>query len=712
MPGALDPQQAGAVPAAAAPGAPGEPAASPQDKALAADWLKRIDAALNKPAVKAAHKEFAKNRKLLRGLDPSDGDKRRRANLHFANLAAMRPQVYAKDPEYSVQPAPGVPEERIEAVRRFGEAAEAVLGRVLVKDCALKKRAKRLLTSAYTTAVGWWKLAWQETRRTDALIANQLKDTQDNLARIEQLQAGLGDPQAGSDPDLQKAQLEQTLAGLQARAEVVVSRGLVLDFVLSEDILILDDSVRELGDYERASAIAHRVWMTRSEFKKRFGRDCAKGKSYAERPDGQLGGQTVGGTDRGQDLLCIWEVWEQESSRVFHVCEGEEGFCGEPSSPDWTGRRWYPFFLCTFNDVDGALYPPSDIELIEPLVAEYNENRDDLVHDRRECLPLNIARKGGSLTHDDLERIKNRQGGDLVLVEGIGGQPIGNDIWSGQLGKLDPLNYSTDPARADIEMIIGGGDAARGTVTKAKTATEAEILSQGLRGRSAERQDTMEDLLSEVGAYALQVCLRKLSPEEVARLAGPEAASVWPALSVDEVFELVTVDVRGGSTGKPDRLQEQDRWTKLLPVIKEAVQQVAELYGQGQVQLAQAVVALLRETLRRFDERIDIEQFLPQAPKEGGAPDPAAAMQQVMRLEQHVKQLTEELQKLREQQDKGVLQAAVQVATSAQPALAIHALGIAMETLNAADGGKTPVVAQEHPFPSTAPLHGAPPPIQ
>lgn len=688
-------------------GAPGDRVVSPQDKALASDWLKKIQAALGKKAVKDAHKAFARNRKLLRGIDPESGEKLR-ANLHFANLATMRPQVYAKDPEFSIKPKRSVSEARLEAVRNFCDAAEAVLTEELVERAKLKRRAKRLLTSAYTTAVGWWKLCWVEDRRTDPLVQNQLKDTQDNLARLQLLREGLDNPQARTDTDLQLAQLQQALAGLQQQAEVVVSRGLALDFVLSEDILVLDDSVRELQDYERAGAIAHRVWMTRAQYKARFGYDCAKGRGYAEQSGGELQAQAASSQDRGSELLCCWEVWDQDSNRVLHVCDGEEGFCCEPFTPDWTGQRWYPFFLLAFNETDGALYPLSDIELTEKLVAEYNESRNDFARDRKYSLPLNIIRKGGSLTDADVKRITNREGGDTIMVEGVGGQPISNDVWSGQLAQIRPENYDTSAARQDMEMLIGGGDAARGSVLKAKTATEAEILSQGLRGRSAERTDTMEDLLSEVGKYALQVCLRKLTPQEVARIAGEQAAASWPTLSTDEIFELVSVSVRGGSTGKPDRLQEQDRWTKLMPVIEKTAQQVAELRMKGQGQLAEALVQLLRETLRRFDERVDIEQFLPPAPKDG-QPDPAMAAQELAQLKGTLEELTNELQALREQHEKGLIQAAAQVATSAQPAIALVAFQQALQALGAAENaGETPPLPPDDPL--TAPQSA--PPIQ
>lgn len=635
--------------AASTPAGPRE--VSEQDKRLAADWLKKIDAAQQRPQVKEAFKRFERNRRLLRGFaepDSPSSTARIRSNLYFSQLATLRPQVYAKDPEFTVQPTKAVGEDKLLAARKFGETGEAVLTKMLVKDCDLKKRSKRLLTSAYTTAVGWWKLCWQEDKKTDPLIDNQIKDTQDNLNRLQSLRESLDD--AGqADTDLQLAKLRETLSGLQGQAEITVSRGLTLDFVLSEDVLVLDDSIREIGDYLRSSALAHGVWMSRDQYKARFGYDCKKGKSYSERP-GTSTPQSMEQQNAQSSLLRVWEIWDQQSNRVFHVCEGEEGFCCAPSTPDWTGKRWYPLFLALFNEVDGALYPLSDVELIEPLVTEYNQNRNDFVRDRKACLPVNIARKGGSLNDEDLKRIKDREGGDLIMVEGVGGQPIQNDIWSGQLGQINPANYDTAPARADIEQIVGGGDAARGSVLSAKTATEAEILAQGLRSRSAERQDTMEDLLTEVGSCALQMCLRKMTEAEVQRIAGAEA--VWPQLSYEEVFQQVTVSVRGGSTGKPDRLQEQDRWTKLLPVIEKTMERVAQLRAAGQDQLAQAVVSLCRETLRRFDERLDLDTYLPEKKEgEGEQPDPAQAQQMAQQAQMLIQELQGQVQRLQKALD-------------------------------------------------------------
>lgn len=666
---------------------------SAEDKAFSKEWLKRIGAALDRPEVKRAHKTFKRNRRLLAGRNPDSDDQETitqqvRTNLHFANMAAMLPQVYAKDPDFSCRPLPSVSPERMDAAKKFALTAEIMVSRVLVKDCKVKVKAKKMLRSAYATSIGWWKLTWQEQVQTDPIVVARLQDTQDNIERVRQLRDELEDPELRQEQELILAQLADAIKGLEVQQEIVISRGLVLDFIKAEDLIVLDPSVATITDYCDASALAQRIWMTRAKFKAAFGyvpekatRFSTMDASNAAQNRGLPWATTIAGpndsTNDDGSLLCVYEVWDQEANRVHYVCAGEEGFCKESQSPDWTGKRWYPFFGGAFNEIDGSFYPLSDIELTEKLVDDYNQTREDFVRDREDALPYNVVREGGNLTDADVKKLVNRKRGQTVTVKGIPGKPIRDDFEAVQQVQLNPQNYDTSAIRADIEQTLGGGDAARGTVMKAKTATEAEIVSQGLRGRSAERQDIMEDVLNEAGPYALEVMLRKMTLQEVQAIAGMDAS--WPQLSIDQIFNLVAIEVRGGSTGKPDRLQEQDRWTKLLPVIKEAVTTVAELREKGNEPLAQSVIELTRETLRRFDERLDIDEFLPKQSKD--PMDPENLQRENVQMKAQLEALLKQNAELKSAAEKDTYQVAAQIATSADPLQAGLAFGMALQAI-------------------------------
>ena len=66
----------------------------------------------------------------------------------------------------------------------------------------------------------------------------------------------------------------------------------------------------------------------------------------------------------------------------------------------------------------------------------------------------------------------------------------------------------------------------------------------------------------------------------------------------------------------PDTDAEKMRWTELMPLIMQNIQFVQQLRQMGVPDQLNPYVQLLQETFKRFDERIDIGQFLPPMPEE------------------------------------------------------------------------------------------------
>lgn len=632
---------------AAAYTAEDRPEPTEREKAHVRKLKRLVDAALrlNKERFALFEKWRAAYAGFLHGQKSGTEADQARSNMIYANIAALMPQVYAKNPDFSFAPSQAVAPRQYEVVKKFAATAEIVVTRQL-HDAGLKVNAKAQVRSAMTTSIGWWKVAFQEDRRTDPVILNQINDLQDNLERMRALSKQIRDDHGSSEESEAKAaELEAQIMALQQQPEITVGRGTVIDTLQSEDVIILDPTIKAFHEYVRSARIAHRIWLSEDAFYERFGYKPKKARRYrsANLEDSQ---------EPGKDDECfyqVFEIWDHTCNTVFTICEGEEGYCRAPFVPQHVGRRWYPFFALGFNPVDGRFYPLSDVELSLKLAREYNENRDDLDKHRKDSMPARLARKGGALTEEDATKIANRQSADIIFVSGIPGKPLSEDIAEFKNVQIDPAVYDTTPARSDMEQILGGGDAARGTVMKAKTATEAEIMAMGMRSRTEERQDTIEDMLADVARYTFEICLGELSPEEVQRIAGPEAE--WPELAKDDALSLVNVEIKAGTTGKPNKLQEQDRWIELLPIVKEAMMAVVELRNAGQVDIADGILELLRETFRRFDERLDIDKFIPPmagtAELEQMTPDQlkAALIQAhaiIQQLQQQLAQFTDE----------------------------------------------------------------------
>jgi hypothetical protein len=570
-------------------------------KALVKRWAKRIDEALKDSA--DLHREFEKRRKRVRGIKAASSAKtisnEERTNLVYATMAAILPNVYAKNPDISVAPSQSVDQSRYEVAKAFASTLGVAIERLFVKEAQLKRRAKAAVRSAMTTSLGWVKVMYQRDVRTDPLIQNRMNDVQDNLQRLEATAARVEEGQNAAEIEAERENLKNQLAALQSEVEKTVSEGIVIDNVLSEDMLVLDKTIRSFDGYRQSCALAQRVWFTKEKYETQFGyAPSAKARVYNDTKDD---GKSVNSKEDG--LYCAFEIWDKDSNTVFTLCMGEEDFCKDPAQPSKLGEHWYPFFPLAFNLVDGQFTPISDVELLEKLSDEYNETREQLKDARDDSAPVRIVRAGGNLTPDDVKIIQNRKSREIVVLQGAGGKPLSEDLeqWPGIT--TNPLLYDTSPIRNDLDVVSGSTDASRGSVLKAKTATEAEFLQQGLAGRTAERQDTIADWIGDMADYVAEILVQELSLQQVQRLAGMKAQ--WPELTKEDALDLVAIEIRAGSMGKPNKTQEQEQWTKVMPLIQEGLTRVVELRAQGMDDMADAAVELLRETLMRFDERID-----------------------------------------------------------------------------------------------------------
>ncbi len=618
---------------------------SDQDKSHARKWGKILDKALKQRKEENVEKRYKELREYVRGDVGDDGETGLvRTNIIHSNFAAILPQIYAKNPEIAVTPTEAAGN-TVQWVPEFCKTLQTVLGRKFVKEGRLKKRAKSAIRSAMTTASGWAKVSWQKDVRTDPLIENRINDTQDNLQRINYLISEIEEnDDSRCELEAKQAELNQQLMALQKQVEVSVVSGIVIDRPLTEDIFVIDETLYDFDQYDQSDAIAHRVWMTEEQYEETFGKDVPKTstKYGADKKESTSNSEE----DEKCTLVAVFEVWHKGSNTVYTLCAGADEWARDPYTPNTIGQRFYPFFALAFNPVDGEIEPISDAELLVELQDEYNTTRTNFAEHRKENLPVNVYRKSSDLSEDDIKAIANRKINEFIGIGGDPNKPISNDIGSFPTNPIDPSNYDVQPILRDAEMVLGAGDAAKGVVNKAKTATEAEIMAQGLQSRVAERQDCVEDWISEMAQYAAELCLQEMTLEEVQRIAGQGA--VWPQMDKKQIFDLVQIDIRAGSAGRPNKAKEREQWTQMLPQIQQSVTQIMQLRESGQNDMAEATMKLMEETLRRFDERIDIEQFFPKK-EEGQAPQiPPEVQQQMQQAQQQLQMLQQENEQLKQ----------------------------------------------------------------
>ncbi len=591
---------------------------------LAAKWHLRLDDA--KKHYRRWHKRIRHNRELVRGVSKdaepeSPAYNSLRANLIQGTITAMLPNIYAKNPEISVGATHSA-----EELKLFCRTVEKVTNRYLEK-ADLKSRGKSSVRACMTCGIGALKVTWQQEIRRDPVIMQRIQDAQDNIIQVERLLMELHDPQARVPHEETKAQLEQTISALQEQVEVVSGEGIVIDHVLTENILV-DPSVQEFWDYRNAGWIAQAIPMRKADAQAMFGYRLDGVNRYSSDPETysqRLREQNTRQQTEDDTQVIIYEIWDKDTQRVYTMAEGCRWWLKEPFSPEAVGERWFPFFLLPYQTVDGTFAGPSLVDLLEKLQQEHNAVRDKFNAHRDLIKPGYVA--SSEVAPKTVTKFTDAVLGEVTVLD-TGNMPLNQVIVPKQHPPIDPAAYDTSAVRYDWEQVSGLQDAARSTVVKPKTATEATIMQQSLSGRVSEFRDQVEDFLQDIAQYTAQILLLTLREEQVAKIMGPNGTEImvdpatgqvtvnavkhnydWRHLTREEAYSLIDIRIRAGSTGAPDKQEEQENWLKMLQVVQPLQQAIMQMQAQGMD--ASVTVNLLKETLNRFDDGLDLDDFIP-----------------------------------------------------------------------------------------------------
>ena len=610
----------------------------PQDsKALQQKWTARIIHARAHWAT--FHKRVRHNRNTVAGFnwnaDPTGKDfYSLRANLIHGTISAVLPNVYARNPEISTTPTHSGAD-----IKLFCKTLEKVTN-IALEHAQLKNRAKSTVRAALTCSFGILKVMYQRDPSKDGYIQGRINDAQENLLAIQDLEKDLHDNSPthhhDHDHDAKKAELQELIKSLQEQSEVQSAEGLVIDRVLTENLLI-DPSICEFWDYTDADWICQIIPMKRGQAEALYKKNLANAKIYqsgqgepSHRKAKRLASMQMnaGSAPVSDDQqIAVLEIWDRATQRVYTMVEGATEWLREPYSPPRAGERWYPFFLLPYQVVDGQFIGPSLVDLTERLQDEHNEARDRFNQHRDLCIPGWVA--SADINEKTIKKHSDSRFGEITIVD-TEGKPLNQVIIPRGHPKIDPIVYDTSAVRYDWEQVTGLQDAARSTVVRPKTATEANILQRALSGRVFEFKDQIEDWLQDIAQYSAQVLLQELTKEQVERYMGSPSTKTtmvngelvmtmektydWPELTKDRIFDMVDLRIRAGTTGAPDGMEDKESWLKVLPMITNLSIQMQNLQARGMDY--EHIRNLLHETLLRYDDRIDSNLFIPNVEKQ------------------------------------------------------------------------------------------------
>lgn len=544
--------------------------------------------------------------------------------------------IAARDPDFDCLPADSVGEAGKDQVELYGKTMEIVVP-YLLKSAKIKRVAARQVRSALTVGIGWLKAVWYEQWQTDPQVKKQVNDAQANLAQVQAQQA-LIDSGEAEDLELEVTKLNQLIEGLQQRVETMAAHGMALAMINPEDMVSSIENECVI-DVDMNSWMGHRFFVSaeqaRADYPRLTTEQLGAATKYSPRQPGKRADSKqpgavrdfsaddadtyIKGSNQGKKIfLCGYEIWDAATGQFFTVLEGvAEAYAELPAPPPVPTERFYPFFALSFTEVDGERHPQSLIQRSYKMQDEIDRCLNSLVEHRRAVKPFLVFDKA-ALTPATAKALTNNKIAERVAVAMIGPQKdrdLRKVLSPVQYNAIDMALYDIAPYVRCMETTWGIQEALTGTVQVAKTATEAEIQQAGTQAKSGAKRDILETMLSELGRYTAECASNKLTREDVVTIAGP--GSFWIQLeNVDMLRSMLQVDVRAGSSGKPDTAARREAWGVMVSQIKELVEIIGTLRQSTPVEVADCLERLLLETGERFGERIDMKQFIPQPPEQ------------------------------------------------------------------------------------------------
>jgi hypothetical protein len=543
-------------------------------------------------------------------------------------------------------PDPGETSER--ETEDFARTLELVIGR-LWKAGHLKKAARKQVRSALSVGPGWLKVIFQIDKRTDPEMQTQLNDTQDQLARLQAKRKSMA---AGEVQDTQVAELElaELIEGLKAKVEVVVRKGLAIDFCPAEDVQVSLD-VRDLEDYLDAEWIANAIYKPKSDLEALFPNltpeQCKAATAYYQRKpkddehdlsmplhevtdkDADQFSATIS-ADSGVAFARVVEFWDHRDDLIKTWVDGVDVFARQPYPPPQASTRFYPYFYLAFCETDGERHPQSISWRLRKLQDEYSSVRSNFRLSRSRSIP-GVMFNAEQVDQENVKRLERGVQQEFIPIKPSNpATPLESLFAPKPTAKIDPLLFDVRPILLDMEKIAGVQESQVASAVQVKTATEAQIQQQGSMTRAGAARDALEDMLTDLAEYTAELALQGLEIPDAQRIAGPGA--FWPhGMSIEDLLTMVEVSIAAGSTGKPDTAAERQSWTIAMPMISKAMVQIQEALTMGNTPLAQAMSELLRETLYRMGDNIDVDRFIPK-PAPGQLPPPPPTPKVQVRL--------------------------------------------------------------------------------
>jgi hypothetical protein len=482
--------------------------------------------------------------------------------MQQAQMMGMPPDMNAMQMLMEVQQA----KSHMQMLDRLGKTQVILFNYYLdEQEPKFKTQMKQMVRRTKVCGVGYMELGFQRLMEPDADVTKKISDVSDQIAEMERILADVADGEIQPDSH-EMAELQAMMEALQQKEFIIVREGPVFGFPRSTEIIV-DPRCRQLQGFIGANWVAQEMLLTPDEVQRFYKVDI--GSSYTtyqpDKRDYLLDPETVEDT-AGKGMVCVWRVQDKRTGTVFTLADGYADFLQGPEAPPVKLERFWTTFVLTFNDIEDEdeMIPPSDVELMMDMQDEYNRSREALREHRKANRPKYIT-VAGRLDDEDKAKLMSHPDSAVIELNALApGEKAEELLQAFKPAPIDPALYDTTPVFDDVQRSVGSQEANLGG-TGGATATESSIAESGRVASLSSNVDDLDEFLSDVARSTGQLMLIELDTDTVFEIVGPGA--VWPTLSREEIVKEIFLEIKAGSSGRPNRAGELANLERGMPFI-------------------------------------------------------------------------------------------------------------------------------------------------
>jgi hypothetical protein len=531
-------------------------------------------------------------------------------NIVFANVSAMVPSIYAKNPVVEVtRTHVGEASERDvqdQKARAIEKLVDVLFAMKALPGVNIKPKARRAVVLTLLTNRCYFEVGYtQKQESSEQALQDIVKLSQDLI---------------GAKTTQEIQEIEGKLIALEEKVAMAQPAGPFVNLLLPHQVIIdPDHSDMWLTD---ANWLAIFKFLPTSYLNAMYGGEkdqhgqvtslyepthiltgeAADDATETVNNFKLLGGSTpdyksAGFSDKESyekaQHTKVWYVWDRVTKRLELYADNKWQW------PIWVWDdplqldSFYPLTPLQFHENPIAPYAKGEVSYYLDQQDAINEINDERRRSRL-WARRNIVYNPAYIQPSDVDKIlKGHDETAVALSKVPDGMKISDVIQSivppsSQFMQL----FDTKPELEAIGRISSVSDVLRGGQFKTNTTNQAiEAYNSVANMRLDERIDCIEESLGDVGWKIAQLCLRFMPPETVKDLTGIDVTSFWGP--IDSFGDRMRMNMRvvGGSTQKPTSAAKK----------QEAVQ-----VGQALGQFAKAApVSVLTFALKLFEQAFD-----------------------------------------------------------------------------------------------------------